>query len=118
MLAYVFVPVVKRALDEFKQTVWNNNRGMKQANKDLPTGVPEHIFRFPENYGGSDGGIKISDEQIEVMREEYRAEFNFVKDYTSGASRALFETHIASTDEIKACEAIDAYRYLRSVLNE
>ena len=52
------------------------------------------------------------------MREEYRAEFNFVKDYTSGVSRALFVTQIASTDEIKACKAIDAYRYLISVLNE
>ena len=118
MLAYVYIPVVQRALDEFKQTVWNNNRGRKQANKDLPTGVPEHIFRFPENYGGSDCGIMISDEQIEFMREEYRAEFNSVKDYISGASRALFETHIASTDDIKACEAVDAYRYLRSVINE
>ena len=52
------------------------------------------------------------------MREEYRAQFNFVNYYIRGASRALFETHIASTDDIKACEAVDAYRYLRSVLNK
>ena len=117
MLAYIFVPVVQRALDEFRQTVWNNNRGRKQANKELPTGVPEHIFRFPENYGGQDCGVEVSDEHLEVIRDEFQVELDSVVDYISPTSRARFETHIASTDDIKASEAVDAYRYLRSMIN-
>ena len=48
--------------------------GWKKANKDLPTGVPSSpvIFRFPENHVGNDCGIEISNEHIEVVRDEFQ----------------------------------------------
>ena len=37
----------------FRECVWNNHRRRKQKGKELPTGVPEHMFQFPEKYGGN-----------------------------------------------------------------
>lgn len=42
-MSYVYVPVIQKELDIFRETVWNTHRVRKQKNKELPTGVPEHI---------------------------------------------------------------------------
>ncbi len=46
------MPVVQRELDIFRETVWNSHPGRKQTKKELPYGVPDHIYHFPEEYGG------------------------------------------------------------------
>ena len=64
ILAYVYIPIVQRELDDFKTMVWNNNRGRKQANKALPNGNPPAvIYEFPEECDGTytDHGIQITD---------------------------------------------------------
>ena len=47
LLAYVYIPVIQKELDIFRENVWNTHRGQKQKTKELPTGVPEHIYNFP-----------------------------------------------------------------------
>ena len=52
MLAYVYIPVIQKELDAFRCSVWNAHRIRKQKNKELPVGVPDHIYTCPERHGG------------------------------------------------------------------
>ena len=69
MLAYVYVPLLQKELDTFKDTVWNNHRGRKQRNKHLPDGIPDHNYQFPDQYGGIKCRIHVSDEDLEEVAE-------------------------------------------------
>lgn len=64
LLAYVYIPVIQKELDIFRKCVWNNHRPRKQKAKNLPGGVPEHIYHFPEQYEGERCGINIKKEQL------------------------------------------------------
>ena len=69
-MAFVFVPVVQRELDDFRTIVWNNSRGRAQPGKLLPTGVPLHIYQFPEQYGPySDHGIRFGSEEMDALNK-------------------------------------------------
>jgi hypothetical protein len=41
LLAYVYIRVVQRELDVFRECVWNNHRTHTQKGKELPAGVPD-----------------------------------------------------------------------------
>ena len=69
MLSYVYIPVLEKELDVFKNTIWNNHRGRKQKNKELPDGIPEHIYNFPQHYGATKCGIPVSDEDLEEVAQ-------------------------------------------------
>ena len=64
LLAYVFIPVVQRECDVFV-SMWNAHRIRKQKNILLPTGIPNHIFEFPQNYGGEAKGFPLTIDQLE-----------------------------------------------------
>ena len=117
MLAYIYIPVIQKELDTFRTTVWNNHRGSKQKDKELPTGVPEHIFRFPEKYGGEDFGIEVTEEQLEVIAEEFSI-FDGTEDFLETAFRKECERHISITTNILPKEAADAYKYLKLEFDE
>ena len=51
LLAYLFVPLLQKELDVFKDTVWNTHRIRHQKDRYLPDGVPNHVYEFPEEYG-------------------------------------------------------------------
>ena len=52
LLAYVYIPVIQKEVDIFRVSVWNTHRTRKQKEKILPTGVPDHIYNYPEQYDG------------------------------------------------------------------
>ena len=70
MLAFVYIPVVQKELDIFRETVWNHKRGRKQENKQLPTGIPDYIHENPEEYDSSNWGTAVTEEQLLVVAEE------------------------------------------------
>ena len=51
LLAYLFVPLLQKELDVFKDTVWNTHRIRHQKDTYLLDGVPNHVYEFPEEYG-------------------------------------------------------------------
>ena len=59
LLSYVYIPVLQKELDVFRVSVWNNHRVRKQKGKELPTGVPEHIYHCPDQYGGEKCGFLL-----------------------------------------------------------
>ena len=54
MMAYLFIPILQKELDDFKETIWNSHRIRKQKDTYLPDGLPNHIYQFPEEYGLKD----------------------------------------------------------------
>jgi len=55
----VFIPVIQREMDIFRETIWNSHRIRKQKDAQLPKGVPNHVYHFPENYGAEDCDMKF-----------------------------------------------------------
>ena len=53
--------MVQRELDEFREVVWNQSRGRKQRDKELPTGIPSHIYNNQEFYGGEECGHALTE---------------------------------------------------------
>ena len=52
------VPLIKKELDLFKDTIWNVHRIRAQKDTILPDGIPDHMFNFPERYGLQECGKK------------------------------------------------------------
>ena len=57
LLAFIFIPMMQTELDKFKNMIWNSHRIREQKETELPAGVPNHIYGFPENYQLEDCGV-------------------------------------------------------------
>lgn len=56
LLAFVMIPILQKELDTFKDTIWNSHRIRLQKESVLPSGVPDHIYNFPGEYGLEESG--------------------------------------------------------------
>ena len=56
LLAFLFIPIMQSQLDTFKDVIWNSHRIREQKETNLPAGVPNHIYEFPDNYELEDCG--------------------------------------------------------------
>ena len=63
ILAYVYIPVIQ------KELVWNSHRGRKQQNKQLPCGVPDHIYYHPDQYRGERCGYNVREEHLKEVAD-------------------------------------------------
>jgi len=69
MLSYVYIPVIQNELDLFQTCVWNNHRIKKQRQKELSTGIPEHIYTCPQKYGGRKCGYPLTEQDLQEVAE-------------------------------------------------
>ena len=113
MLAFIYVPLLQRELDIFKDTIWNNHRGRKQRNKELPTGIPEHIYHFPENYGGVKCGIRVSEDDLEQVAKLSNI-FDNTDDYLQPEFRQKCQDIIPDVTEVQPSEAANAFLYIKA----
>lgn len=67
-MAYVYIPIIQRECDIFI-SYWNSHRIRHQDDLLLPTGVPNHMFAFPENYGGNYCGIPLTKDALKEVGE-------------------------------------------------
>lgn len=111
MLAFVYIPVIQRELDNFR-SIWNNRRIRKQRNKELPTGVPEHIYSCPEKYGAKKCGFPVAEEQLSEVADQSGV-LDTTDEYLDDAFRQECQRHIEDTNEIEPAQADNAYLYLR-----
>ena len=113
MLAFIFIPVLQRELDIFWTTIWNNHRVRKQKNKELPNGIPEHIYHCPDQYGGEKCGVRLTEEDL-LDVATYSEVLVDTDDYLQAEFCQECERHIPDPDDIKAADAADAYLFLRT----
>ena len=113
LLAYVYVPVLQKELDIFRVSIWNHHRIRRQKNKELPCGVPEHIYHCPEQYGGEQSGLHVTEEQLREVTELSNVLDN-TDDYLDPEFRQECERHIPNTDVIEPSQAANAFLYLKA----
>ena len=112
MLSYVYIPVLEKELHVFKNTIWNNHRGRKQKNKELPDGILEHIYNFPQHYGATKCGIPISDEDFEEVAQLSNVLEN-TDDYLTAEFRQHCERVFPHVDEVLPNKASNAFLFLK-----
>ena len=115
ILAYVYIPVIQKELDIFR-TVWNSHRGRKQQNKQLPCGVPDHIYYHPDQYGGECCGYTVCEEHFKEVADLSGVLAEETDDFLECEFRASCEQHTPNTNEIKPDQAANAYLFLKSHL--
>lgn len=106
------MPVIQKELDIFRETVQNTHRVRKQKNKELPTGVPEHIYTCPNQYGAEKCGHVITEEQLREVAE-FSGVLDNTDDFLDDTFRQECQRHILDTDDIKPAQASNAYWFLR-----
>ena len=42
----------------FRETIWNSHRVRSQKEAQMPKGIPNHLYSFPENYGAEECGMQ------------------------------------------------------------
>lgn len=65
LLAYLFIPLIQREVDIFRNVVWNTHRIRCQKETYLPDGIPDHIHNFPEEYQLEQCGFEVTSAQLE-----------------------------------------------------
>ena len=113
LLAYIYIPVLQKELDTFRVSVWNNHRMRKQRDKELRTGVPEHIYHYPDEYGGERCGLALTDEQLQEVAE-VSSVLDGTNAYLDEAFRNECERHVPNTDDIEPSQVANAYLYLKA----
>ena len=112
LLAYIYIPMFQRECNTFVD-LWNSHRIRAQNNLLLPTGVPNHMFDFPEQYGGCTKGYSLQKNDLREVAE--------MSGVLSADDSDFFEKDIVEKckqllprpEEIKCNEAMSKYRYLR-----
>ena len=113
----MYIPVVQRELDEFREIVWNHNRGRKQRDKELPTGIPAHIYDNPEHYGGSECGTAVTEAMLaEVARATQILENDH--DFLIPELRDICEEVLPDPESVKAVDAPTVYLDLKEAVYE
>ena len=110
LLAYVYIPVVQHECEIFV-TMWNNHRIREQAKLELPTGIPDHVFSFPDKYGGNGMGIPISKDKLEEIAEASGILHSIV-DNIDPTVHNICEQNLPHPEDIESKDAKDAYLYL------
>ena len=105
LLAFVYVPIVQRECEVFVE-YWNSHRIRSQENLEIPTGVPNHIFNFPEKYGGKNMGIPLAHDQLQDVAE--------LSSVFGIDGNTTISQHLPNVDTVTCVNAIEAYRFLKS----
>ncbi|CAK5262397.1 unnamed protein product [Mycena citricolor] len=67
---WVFIPWLQAELDAYRQRI-NMTAKRRDRNKILPHGVPQHMLEFPDEYAILDFKIKVKQEHINTVRQQY-----------------------------------------------
>lgn len=113
MLAFIYVPIIQKELDIFRTTVWNHKRGRKQPGKELPTGIPEHIYENPEEYDGENYGVAIDDNDLVEIAENTGILDN-IDEFLERELMDEFGQHI-DTSTVEPQDAAEAYINLKQL---
>ena len=111
MLAFIFIPVVQRECDTFA-CMWNSHRVRHQAGLELPTGIPDHMYAFPEKYGAETRGIRVTDSILKEVGKLASLEHAPV-DYLSKEERSHFADIIAKPEHLDCKSVVRAYKTLK-----
>ena len=85
-----------------------------KENLEIPTGVPEHIFNFPDQYGGMNMGIHLAQDQLQGVAEVSGVMSANVFDFIDEDLAHQCSQYLPNVDKIACADAIDAFRFLKN----
>ena len=112
LMSYLFIPVLQRECNVFAK-LWNAHRIRHQAGIELPSGVPNHMYAFPEKYGGREMGIKVSRNDI-LEVAELAGVGDSTLDYISMEERNELATLMPNPERVECKDLVTAYRFLKN----
>ena len=116
LLAFVFIPVIQRECEIFMR-LWNTHRIRQQKGLALPTGIPNHMYSFPENYSAIKGGFSLKREDIREVAE-LSGVLEAPVDYLDAELREDLESIICNASEIESENVAHAFEFLKTSLKE
>eukprot|EP00112_Aurelia_sp_Birch-Aquarium-sp1_P008488 Seg1936.6 transcript_id=Seg1936.6/GoldUCD/mRNA.D3Y31 product="hypothetical protein" protein_id=Seg1936.6/GoldUCD/D3Y31 len=117
LLSYIYIPVLQKELDTFRETIWNNHRIRKQRETNLPSGVPNHIYSFPEEYGLENCGYQVTENMLRKVAEVSRV-LEVDDDYIDVNFREQCKQIIEKPEEIESKNCVNAFIYLKETYNQ
>lgn len=115
-LKFIFIPVVQRECDIFAD-LWNSHRIRAQKGLELPTGVPNHIFACPGQFGCEKKLVDVSEESLIEVGQLANID-EAPDDYLTPEKRELFSSIIPSPIDIACKDLSDRYLYLKSQVTQ
>lgn len=97
----------------FRCSVWNAHRIHKQKKKELPVGVPDHIYTCPERHGGEKCGLAVIEEQLREVAE-FANVLDGTDDYLPEDFRQECQRLLPNTEDIEPDQAANAFLYLKA----
>ncbi|XP_028412126.1 uncharacterized protein LOC114534852 [Dendronephthya gigantea] len=116
LLAFLMIPVLQKELDIFKESVWNTHRIRAQKNTNLPDGIPNHIYSFPELYGFEDKGWAVTEEELKAVAI-HSGVLEVPTDFLENEFRAECERVLPYPDRVEPSECKDTFLYLKQKCN-
>ena len=111
LLAY-YIPIVQRECDIFVK-YWNCHRIRGQDTLEIPAGVPDHIFSFPEQYGVTNMGILLSNNQLREVAEVSGVMDEDVLDFIDPRVKRKCLQLLPNPEKVESKNAIEAFRFLK-----
>ena len=111
ILAYIFIPVVQCECDMFK-TLLNSHRIRNQQGLELPTGIPSHMFQFPENYGAKDKSFAINTDAIHEAAEASGV-LDAPDHYIEDDLRTECHSYHPEPEKLECNKVAEAFRFLK-----
>eukprot|EP00794_Sanderia_malayensis_P021011 gene21011-23063_t len=99
MLAFIYIPVIQKELDHFKNVIWNTHQIRAQKDVVLPNGIPDHIYSFPEEYDLTDCKKIVTEDQLEEVALHSNI-FHANDDYLERNLRDQFEAVVPDPQTI------------------
>jgi len=100
-------------MDIFRETVWNSHRIRKQKDAQLPKGIPNRVYHFPEKYGSEDCGWQVSEHALNEVAE-LSGVLQEGSDYLPQDVIERCERIIPAVDKVKPRDAADTYLFLKA----
>ncbi|XP_020895331.1 uncharacterized protein LOC110234305 [Exaiptasia diaphana] len=113
MLAYVFIPLIQKEMDVFRDTIWNSHRVRSQKGAQVPKGVPNHLYAFPENYDAEQSGFPVNKQLLDEVADLSKVT-TVGDDFLSPAIRAECERIIPHIEEVQPRDGALSYIFLKS----
>jgi len=112
ILFYVYAPILQREVDSFVDN-WNSHRIRDQDNLMNPSGIPNHMFSFPETYGGSNCGVPVTRDQLREVAEVSGLLDFIPEDSILPRVKSEREALLSNPGKLDSSKAKDAYLYLK-----
>ncbi|XP_074635510.1 uncharacterized protein LOC141893927 [Acropora palmata] len=65
LLPFIFLPVIQKEMETFRETVWNAHSVRSQREAQMPKGIPYHLYSFPEHYSADKFGLQVTQEALD-----------------------------------------------------